>query len=79
MWEDTKSMHRNQWHFYTLTMRLKKKKLRSHSLQRLGKNHLNIRVESEKTPISQGNIFFKDFIYLFMIVTQRETERQRHR
>ena len=28
---DTKSMPRNQWHFYTLTMRLKKEKLRSQS------------------------------------------------
>ena len=24
MWQDTKSMQRNQWHFCTLTMRLKK-------------------------------------------------------
>ena len=31
VWQDTKSMSRNQWHFYTLTMRLKKEKLRSQS------------------------------------------------
>ena len=31
MWQDTKSMPRNQWHFYTLTKRQKKEKLRSQS------------------------------------------------
>ena len=29
VWQDTKSMPRSQGHFYTLTMRLKKEKLRN--------------------------------------------------
>ena len=35
----TKSIARNQWHFYTLTMRLKKEKLRSQSHLQLHPNH----------------------------------------
>ena len=37
--QDTKPMPRNQWHFYTLTMRLKKEKGRSQSHLQLHRKH----------------------------------------
>ena len=40
MWRDTKSMLRNQLHFYTRTRRLKKEKLGNHPNYNSTKNHM---------------------------------------
>ncbi|CAD7673779.1 unnamed protein product [Nyctereutes procyonoides] len=51
-WQDTKSMPRNQWHSYTLTMRLKKEKLRSQSHLQLHPKRLS-QIQSENMLLQQ--------------------------
>ena len=54
-WQDTKSRHRNQWHFYILTMRLKKEKLRNWSHLNCTPNHKIPR--NKPNPRGKGSVF----------------------